>query len=161
MTMAPEAGQTAPDFRRPTADGGGRSLADCRGRWLVLFFYPKADTPGCTLEARAFMERKAGFDAAGADILGASRDGVEQNAAFAAKHGLAYPLLCDEDRSLHEAYGVLVEKTQYGKKVLGVDRSTFLIDPDGKIAKIWRDVRPAGHAEEVLGALTVLRSARP
>jgi peroxiredoxin Q/BCP len=161
MAKTLEAGQAAPDFRRPAVDGRERTLADFRGRWLVLFFYPKASTTGCTIEARAFEERRTAFDGEGASILGASRDGAKANAAFAAKQGLAYPLLCDEDRSLHEAYGVLEAKKLYGKPVIGTNRSTFLIDPEGRIAKIWRDVRPAGHAGEVLGALTALRSAGP
>lgn len=146
-------GLKAPAFRLADHAGNTVALKDLAGRRVVLFFYPKASTSGCTKEARGFAEAAEAFAAKGAAILGISRDSAKANAGFAAKQGLGFPLLCDTDRTVHAKYGVMVEKTMYGRKVLGVDRSTFLIGPDGRIERMWRGVKVAGHVEEVLAAL--------
>ena len=156
MAAKPTEGSSAPDFRLPRDDGGEVSLADFAGRKLVLYFYPKADTPGCTREAQAFSALKADFAAAGADILGVSADPVKKQNAFKAKHGLAIPLASDETHHMLEAYGVWGEKSMYGKTYMGVARTTFLIGPDGRVARIWPKVKVEGHAADVLAAAKVL-----
>lgn len=151
--MALSEGDTAPDFTLPT-DGGGRvGLKDLKGRWVVLYFYPRDDTPGCTKEACGFRDAIADFDKVDATVIGVSRDTVAKHEKFKAKHGLNFPLGADEDGTVCEAYGVWVEKNMYGKKSMGIERSTFLIDPQGKIAKIWRKVKVPGHVEAVQEAL--------
>ena len=145
-------GDPAPPFNLLLDDGAAVSLADFRGRKLVLYFYPKADTPGCTREAQAFSALHGAFAEAGTAILGASADPVKRQAAFKRKYDLAIPLASDEGREMLEAYGVWVEKSMYGRKYMGVDRVTFLIGPDGSIARVWRKVKIEGHAEEVLTA---------
>jgi peroxiredoxin Q/BCP len=156
MTAKAIEGGPAPDFRLPRDDGGETSLADFAGRKLVLFFYPKADTPGCTREAQAFSALKAEFAAAGADILGVSADPVKKQNAFKAKHGLAIPLASDETHAMLEAYGVWGEKSMYGKTYMGIARATFLIGADGLVARIWPKVKVEGHAAEVLAAAKAL-----
>jgi peroxiredoxin Q/BCP len=156
MAAKPTEGSSAPNFRLPRDDGGEVSLADFAGRKLVLYFYPKADTPGCTREAQAFSALKADFAAAGADILGVSADPVKKQNAFKAKHGLAIPLASDETHHMLEAYGVWGEKSMYGKTYMGVARTTFLIGPDGRVARIWPKVKVEGHAAEVLAAARAL-----
>ena len=147
-------GDPAPDFELP-ADGGGRvALSDYRGRKLVLYFYPRDDTPGCTTEAQAFRDALDDFDRAGAAILGVSPDTPAKHDRFKAKHALTFPLGSDEDHAVAEAYGVWVEKRMYGRTYMGIERSTFLIDEDGRIARDWRKVRVKGHARAVLDALT-------
>lgn len=156
MTTDLKAGDIAPGFDMP-ADGGARlTLADFRGKALVLYFYPKDDTSGCTSEAKGFSEAAADFAAAGAAIIGVSRDSVVSHEKFKAKYGLAFPLGSDEAGAVTEAYGVWVEKSMYGRKYMGIDRSTFLIGKDGKIARVWRKVKVPGHVAEVLTAVKAL-----
>jgi peroxiredoxin Q/BCP len=145
-------GAPAPAFTLPRDGGGEVSLADFRGRKLVLFFYPKAGTPGCTLEAQAFSALSRKFAAAGTAILGVSADPVKAQDRFKAKCGLNLPLASDETHGMLEAYGVWGEKSMYGRTFLGVFRVTFLVDAKGRIVHVWRNVKVAGHAEEVLAA---------
>jgi len=143
-------GDRAPAFDMPT-DGGGRAkLADYAGKQLVLYFYPKDDTTGCTAEAHAFNAKLAEFEAAGARVLGVSKDTPKKHDAFKAKYGLTFPLGSDQTGEVVEAYGVWVEKSLYGRKYMGIDRATFLIDSSGTIRKVWRKVKVAGHADAVL-----------
>ena len=150
--MAISAGDKAPDFDLPR-DGGGRiRLADYAGRPLVLYFYPKDDTSGCTKEATGFATAYDDFKAAGVEVVGLSKDGVASHDKFKAKHGLPFPLASDEDGQVVEAYGSWVEKNMYGKTYMGIDRSTFLIGPDGTLRKVWRKVKVPGHVDAVLAA---------
>jgi peroxiredoxin len=150
------AGDMAPDFDM-AADGGGRvRLADFAGKPLVLYFYPKDDTTGCTNEAKGFSEQAGAFARAGAAIVGVSKDSVKSHEKFKAKYGLSFPLGSDPDGAVVEAYGVWVEKSLYGRKYMGIDRSTFLIGADGKIARVWRKVKVGGHVAEVLSAVQAL-----
>ncbi|MFU0503542.1 peroxiredoxin [Pseudaminobacter sp. NGMCC 1.201702] len=151
-----EAGQTAPNFNLPRDGGGSMALADLSGRKVVLYFYPKDDTSGCTAESIDFSALKPEFETAGAIVIGMSPDSVKSHDKFKAKHGLAVDLVADEERKTLEAYGVWVEKSMYGRKYMGVERSTFLIDADGKIARIWRKVKVPGHAQAVLEAVRAL-----
>jgi peroxiredoxin Q/BCP len=146
------AGAKAPAFSLPRDGGGKASLADFRGRKLVLFFYPKASTPGCTREAQAFSALAEDFATVGTDILGVSADPVKAQDKFKAKYDLSVPLASDEAHAMLEAYCVWGEKTLYGRKFQGVFRTTFLIDAKGRIVRIWRKVKVPGHAEEVLAA---------
>ena len=154
MTMAKalKEGDQAPDFDLPTDGGGSFKLAKQRGKVVVVYFYPKDDTSGCTLEAIEFSGRKAEFEKAGATIIGISPDSVSDHDKFKAKHNLTIGLAADEEKETAEAYGVWVEKSMYGKRYMGVDRSTFLVDPKGKLARIWRKVKVEGHVQEVLEA---------
>jgi peroxiredoxin Q/BCP len=155
MTTLAE-GDKAPDFDLAT-DGGGRfSLREQRGKPVLIYFYPKDDTSGCTREAIDFSARKADFDVLGIPIVGISPDGVAAHDKFKTKHGLTVILAADENRTAAEAYGVWVEKSMYGRKFMGVDRSTFLVDGKGKIARLWRKVKVAGHVDEVLEAAKAL-----
>ena len=151
-----EEGAVAPDFSLPTEDGGSIALAALRGRPVVLFFYPRDDTAGCTAEALDFSRLHGDFAGAGAVVVGLSPDTVRSHARFRLKHGLAIPLAADVDNAAAEAYGVWVEKTMYGRRFMGVERTTFLIDPDGRIARIWRKVKVPGHAGAVLAAVRAL-----
>jgi len=151
-----EAGAKAPDFTLPRDGGGTVSLADFAGRKLVLYFYPRADTSGCTKEAIDFSRLKAAFSRAGADILGVSADPVTAQDAFKSKHKLGIALGSDETRKMLGAYGVWREKSMYGRKFLGIVRTTFLIGPDQRIARVWPRVSVDGHAEEVLAAVKAL-----
>jgi peroxiredoxin Q/BCP len=146
-------GAAAPAFTLPRDGGGEVSLTDFRGRQLVLFFYPKASTPGCTQEASAFSALARKFAAASTDILGVSADPVKAQEKFKIKYNLAIPLASDERHGMLETYGVWGEKSMYGKTFLGVFRVTFLIDPKGHIRRVWRRVKVPGHAEEVLAAV--------
>ena len=146
-------GDKAPDFSMPSDGGGTVSLSDFKDRYLVLYFYPRDDTPGCTKEAIGFSESKGDFDALGAAILGVSKDTVAKHDKFIAKHDLKVGLGSDESGEMIERYGVWVEKMNYGKKYMGIERATYLIGPDGKILEIWRKVRVKDHVEEVLTAL--------
>ena len=139
----------------PLALSGGAkaTLADYAGRWLVLYFYPKDSTPGCTTEGLDFNALLPEFDKAGAKILGVSRDSVKSHDNFCAKQGFAFPLVSDADEALCRAFDVIREKNMYGRKVMGIERSTFLIDPEGRVARAWRKVKVAGHADAVLAAL--------
>jgi peroxiredoxin Q/BCP len=152
MPTALVAGAKAPDFTLAGDDGRNVSLADFRGRKLVLYFYPKADTPGCTREAMAFSALKPRFAKADTVILGVSADPVKAQDAFKRKHGLAIALASDETHKMLAAYGVWGEKSMYGRTYMGITRATFLIGPDGRIARTWPKVRVDGHAEEVLAA---------
>ncbi len=151
-----EPGQPAPAVTLPRDGGGQVSLDDFAGRKVVLFFYPKDDTSGCTTEATGFSQRLAEFEAAGAVVLGVSKDGVASHEKFRDKHGLGVPLLSDEGSDAAERYGAWVEKSMYGRKYMGVERSTFLIDADGRVARIWRKVKVPGHVKEVLAAVQAL-----
>lgn len=152
----PEIGDDAPDFTVPTDNDGTFSLSAQKGTPVVVYFYPKDDTSGCTKEAIAFTEALPDFQAAGAKIIGISPDSAAKHDKFIAKHGLKIILGADEDKRVCEAYGVWVEKSMYGRKYMGVDRSTFLVDADGKIAQVWRKVKVPGHAEKVLEAVKAL-----
>jgi thioredoxin-dependent peroxiredoxin len=149
-------GAKAPAFTLPRDGGGTVSLADFAGRTLVLYFYPRADTPGCTKEAIDFSRLKAAFGKAGAEVLGVSADPVPAQDKFKAKHKLAVALASDENHRMLEAYGVWQEKSMYGRKFMGIARMTFLIDANQRIAKIWPKVSVSGHAEEVLAAVEAL-----
>ena len=156
MATTLQKGQTAPDFTLPT-DGGGRiRLADLRGQSAVVYFYPRDDTRGCTIEAMEFTKRRPDFDAIGARIVGISADSVTDHDQFKAKHGLDLTLAADEKRDAIEAYGVWVEKNRDGKTFMGIERATFLVDGEGRIARIWRNVDAPGHADEVLEAARAL-----
>ena len=149
----PDIDDIAPDFTLPRDGGGTLTLSDLRGSAVVLFFYPRDDTPGCTRESIGFSDRLQEFADAGARVIGISRDSVARHDRFVAKHGLKVALLSDEDGSVCEAWGVWVEKKNYGRAYMGIERSTFLIGPDGRIARVWRKVRVAGHVEAVLDAV--------
>jgi thioredoxin-dependent peroxiredoxin len=152
MTATLAAGDRAPDFRL-TRDGGSTvALADFKGKKLVLFFYPKADTSGCTTEAKDFTRLHKDFAKAGVAVVGVSADPVKKQDAFKAKHDLATPLASDESHEVLTAYGVWGEKSMYGRKYMGISRTTVLIGRDGRIAHIWPKVKIPGHAEEVLAA---------
>ncbi|WP_420863192.1 thioredoxin-dependent thiol peroxidase [Algirhabdus cladophorae] len=146
-------GDTAPDFTAPTNDAGSITLSDLPPRSVVLYFYPKDDTPGCTKEAIAFTAMIADFEAANCTVLGVSKDTVAKHDKFRAKHALDVVLVSDEATTICEDYGVWVEKNMYGKKYMGIERATYLIGPDGKVAQIWRKVKVPGHAEAVLEAV--------
>ena len=149
----PDAGATMPDARITSADGDAVSLAEMRGKPLVVFFYPKDDTPGCTTENKDFSALADEFERAGVALLGVSKDPPAKHAKFAAKHGLTVPLASDaEDPGLAEALGIWVEKALYGRKYMGLERTTYLVDARGKIARVWRKVKVPGHAAEVLEA---------
>ncbi len=148
-----DVGQPAPDFTLPRDGGDDVTLSALRPKKVVLFFYPKADTSGCTKEAIGFTEHLADFEAAGATVLGISKDPVAKQEKFVAKHELGMPLLSDAEGDVCEQYGTWVEKSMYGKKYMGIERSTFVIDGDGNIAHAWRKVKVPGHVEEVLAAV--------
>lgn len=152
MTTPLQAGDKAPAFKM-TSTNGPVSLKDYAGQHLVLYFYPKDNTPGCTTEANDFSAHLTKFTAAGAQILGVSKDSIKKHENFIAKHDLQIPLASDESGNVCEAYDVWVEKNMYGKKYMGIQRATFLIDPKGKIQESWPKVRVKGHVEEVLAAL--------
>jgi len=156
MSAKLDPGSKAPAFSLPRDGGGTVSLADFKGQNLVLYFYPRADTPGCTVESKAFSDLAAAFRKANAAVLGVSGDPVKAQDAFKAKHGLAIPLASDETHRMLLAYGVWGEKSMYGKKFMGITRTTFLIGGDGRIARVWPKVKVAGHAEEVLAAAKAL-----
>ena len=156
MAPQPEAGLPAPNFTLPRDGGSNISLADFRGRKVVLYFYPRADTPGCTKEAIAFSELAADFAKSNTAIIGVSADSVKAQDAFKQKYDLSIALASDEKHQMLDAYGVWGEKSMYGKTFLGVSRATFLIGPDGRIARVWPKVTVDGHAEEVLAAARAL-----
>lgn len=152
----PDVSDTAPDFTLPRDGGGEVTLSDLRGTSVVLFFYPRDDTPGCTKESIGFSTTLQEFADAGAQVFGISKDTVAKHDKFVAKHDLTTPLLSDAEGSVCEDYGVWVEKNMYGKKSMGIQRSTFLIDAEGKIARVWRKVKVDGHVDEVLEAVNTL-----
>lgn len=152
----PETSDMAPDFTLPRDGGTLVTLSALRPGAVVVFFYPRDSTSGCTKEAIAFSALKDQFDAAGATVLGISKDSVASHEKFQTKHALTVPLLSDEASDTCEAYGVWKEKSMYGKTFFGIERSTFLIDGEGRIARVWRKVKVPGHAEEVLDAVQAL-----
>lgn len=149
-------GQPAPDFELPGAGGGTVRLNDFKGKALVLYFYPKDDTSGCTKEAIEFNQLKVEFAKANAEIVGVSPDGVASHDKFRKKYGLDLTLAADEEKAMLEAYGVWTEKSMYGRKYMGVERTTVLVGPNGRVARVWDKVKVAGHAEEVLAAVKAL-----
>ena len=155
MAMVKE-GKTAPEFTLASSEGGEVSLEGLRGKAVVLYFYPKDDTPGCTREACAFRDRQAKIKKAGAVVLGVSGDSLESHGKFKAKYKLNFPLLSDPDKAVAKKYGAFGEKVLYGKKVVGMIRSTFVIDGEGVVRKVFPRVRVDGHAEKVLEALAAL-----
>ena len=156
MSATCEAGDVAPGFDLALAENRRITLKDFHGRKLLLYFYPKDDTSGCTAEAIAFNALTDEFAKAGTAVLGVSPDNLKSHAKFKAKHGLALDLAADEGKVMLEAYGVWVEKSMYGRKYMGVERATFLIGADGRIAQVWRKVKVPGHAEEALAAARAL-----
>ena len=154
--MTLQEGDKAPDFTLPHDGEGEISLGDLRGRKIVLYAYPKDNTPACTEEATAFNRLRREFAACNTDIIGVSPDSTKKHVNFKRKYELDFPLLADEAQALASAYGIWVEKSLYGRKYMGIERSTFLIDTEGRLARIWRKVKVAGHAEEVLAAAQAL-----
>lgn len=148
-----EVGAKAPDFSLPDQQGKAVSLKNFRGKQVVLYFYPKDDTPGCTKESCDFRDVESQIVRAGAVIVGVSMDGKDSHQKFIKKYGLPFPLLSDEDASISKSYGVYKEKNMYGKKYWGIERSTFVIDPAGTLKAVFRKVKVDGHADEVLTAL--------
>ena len=156
MTDRLDVGDTMPDIALETPDGGSVRPSDFRGRKRVLFFYPKDDTPGCTVENKDFSALLQEFEATGTAVLGVSKDPPAKHAKFAAKHGLSVPLATDADSGLSDALGVWGEKSLYGRLFLGMHRTTYLVDAEGRIARVWRKVKVKGHAAEVLEAARAL-----
>lgn len=149
-------GKTAPDFELPDQDGKMHSLSDYRGKWVVIYFYPKDMTPGCTVEACSFRDNQARLKAAGAIVLGVSADSVKRHAKFAQNESLNFPLLADETKAVCKAYGSFGKKKFMGREYEGIMRNTFLIDPQGKIVKVYESVKPATHVSEILDDLKEL-----
>jgi thioredoxin-dependent peroxiredoxin len=158
MSM-PSVGDPAPEVALPDETGTIHRLADQRGRWTILYFYPKDDTPGCTVEACEFRDANETIAERGADVWGISPQGAASKRAFREKFGLPFTLLADEGHSVAEAYGSWVEKKNYGKTYMGTARTTFLVDPDGRVAHVWPKVKAEGHAAEVLAELDTLQHA--
>jgi peroxiredoxin Q/BCP len=156
----PEVGEQAPEFALPDESGTIHRLADQHGRWTILYFYPKDDTPGCTVEACEFRDTNETIVERGADVWGVSPQGAASKRAFREKFGLPFTLLADEKHEVAEAYGSWVEKHNYGKTYWGTARTTFLIGPDGRIARTWPKVKPEGHARDVLTALDEAQATR-
>jgi peroxiredoxin Q/BCP len=152
----PDVNETAPDFTLPRDGGEDVTLSKLKGSKIVLFFYPKDDTPGCTKESIGFSGELEAFRAAGAEVFGISKDSVAKHEKFIAKHDLTTPLLSDEAGTVCEDYGVWKEKSMYGKTYFGIERTTFLIDAEGRIARVWQKVKVPGHVEEVLEAVRAL-----
>lgn len=148
-----EIGNIAPDFTLPTDGEGEITLSDLKGQKVVLYFYPKDDTPGCTKESCAFNDNLSALNKLNTAVIGASKCSVTKHDKFKAKYGLTFPLVSDENGDVCEQYGVWKEKNMYGKKFMGIERSTFLIDEDGKIEQIWRKVKVDGHVDAVIEAL--------
>jgi len=158
MTM-PRVGDDAPDFTLPDETGTQHRLSDQRGRWVVLYFYPKDDTPGCTAEACEFRDANDEILARNAVVWGVSPQGARSKSKFKEKYELPFTLLSDEDHAVADSFGAWVEKSNYGKTYWGVGRSTFLVDPEGRIARVWEKVTPRGHAADVLAALAAPAAA--
>jgi peroxiredoxin Q/BCP len=154
--MSLQPGSPAPAFTLPKDGGGELSLSGLTGKSIVLYFYPKDDTSGCTLEAQAFNERLGDFAKAGAVVIGVSPDSVASHDKFKKKYALGFDLASDEGKAMLEAYGVWAEKSMYGRKYMGVERTTYLIDKAGRVARIWNKVKVPGHADEVLAAARAL-----
>jgi peroxiredoxin Q/BCP len=158
-TTMPAVGSPAPDFELPNQDGETVRLSSLRGRPIVLYFYPKADTPGCTTQACSIRDRSAEYEAAGATVIGVSPDPVKDVKKFHGKQSLNFTLLADADHDVCELYGTWGEKSMYGKTYMGTARATFIIDPDGTVARVFPKVSPKTHDDEVLGALEELGTA--
>ena len=156
----PAVGDRAPEVALTDDSGTLHRLSDQHGRWTILYFYPRDDTPGCTVEACAFRDANDTIVERGADVWGVSPQGAASKRAFREKFGLPFTLLADEDHQVADAYGAWVEKQNYGKTYWGTARTTFLVDPDGRIARVWPKVRPEGHADEVLAALDEAQAGR-
>ncbi len=154
--MSVDVGDRAPDFTLPRDGGGEISLAELKGRPTVIYFYPKDDTPGCTKEACGFRDAWQDVTDAGINVVGVSRDSVKKHDKFKAKHELPFPLIADEDGTLCQAFGVWKEKNMYGKKTMGIERSTFLLDAEGVVRQAWRKVKVDGHVDKVLAAAKAL-----
>lgn len=152
-------GSKAPAIDLPTDNGGNFCLSDMKGEKVLVYFYPKDDTSGCTAESCSFSENIKSFEKLGVAIVGISKDSVKKHDKFKAKYDLQFPLASDEEGDVCERYGVWVEKSMYGRKYMGIERSTFLIDEDGKIARMWGKVKVLGHTDEVLSALKELKKA--
>ena len=152
MTAALQPGDKAPDFELPSDEGGDVRLADLKGKIVVLYFYPKDDTSGCTSEAKGFTEAQADFDAIGAIVVGVSKDSVKSHGKFRQKYGLSVRLGSDVEGEMIQRYGVWVEKSMYGRKYMGIERATFLIDQQGVIRQVWRKVSVTGHVDAALAA---------
>jgi peroxiredoxin Q/BCP len=157
----PAVGDLAPEVALPDETGTVHRLSDQRGRWTILYFYPKDNTPGCTVEACEFRDRNATIHERGADVWGVSPQGPQSKATFREKFQLPFILLADEAHEAAEAYGSWVEKENYGKTYWGTARTTFLVGPDGRIARVWAKVKPEGHADAVLAALDELQATHP
>ena len=157
MSSTPAVGTKAPAFNLPTDGGGKLSLTALKGKKVVLYFYPKDDTSGCTREAIDFNGMKEAFAKTGAVVVGVSPDSAASHDKFKKKHGLDFPLIADEEKSMLEAYGVWTEKSMYGRKYMGVERTTLLIGADGRVAQVWNKVKVPGHADEVLAAAQALK----
>jgi peroxiredoxin Q/BCP len=155
--MTLEVGNKAPNFTLPNQNGDSIRLDDFTGRWLIVYFYPRDDTPGCTIEAKEFTDSKKHFEENGATIMGVSPDNEAKHCKFIDKHGLNIDLLADCEKSMLSDYGVWQEKSMYGKTYMGVVRTTYLIDPDGNIAEAWTKVKAKGHADAVLKRLIDIR----
>jgi len=149
----PQQGEKAPDFMLATHLGGDIRLRDLQGKYVVLYFYPRDSTPGCTVEANEFQDHSKAFSAANAIVLGVSTDSLKKHCSFAEKQGLNFDLLADTEHEICDVYGVWTEKVMAGKRYMGIQRATFLIDPEGKIVQVWPKVKPVGHAEEVLARI--------
>jgi peroxiredoxin Q/BCP len=158
MSM-PDVGDLAPEIALPDETGTVHRLADQHGRWTIVYFYPKDDTPGCTVEACEFRDANDTIHERGADVWGISPQGAPSKKAFREKFGLPFVLLADTDHAVAEAYGTWVEKSNYGKTYMGVARTTFLVDPEGRIAQAWSKVKPEGHAAAVIAALDAAQTA--
>jgi peroxiredoxin Q/BCP len=156
MSSWVEEGQRAPAFRLMSDGGKPVALADFRGKPVVVYFYPRDNTPGCTREACAFRDRYQELQSLGVQVLGISPDSVESHQKFREKYGLNFPLLSDPDHRVAEKYGAWREKNMYGKKTMGIQRSTFLIDADGKVARVWKNVKVDGHDQQVMAAVREL-----
>ncbi len=154
----PEVGTLAPDFTLPDDGGAAHRLSDERGHWVVLYFYPEDDTAGCTKEACQFRDSDAAYRQVGAKVLGVSKDDAASKARFKAKYDLPFTLLADEDHAVSKAYGTWRLKDNYGRKYWGIQRATVLVDPEGRVAKVWPRVKADGHADEVLGLLREIQA---
>jgi peroxiredoxin Q/BCP len=160
MSAIPRAGEPAPDFELRDDEGRSHRLSDRRGRFTAVYFYPADDTPGCTKEACAFRDAHSSFGDSDTEVWGISPQGPASKAAFRAKYGLPFTLLADEDHAVADLYGCWVEKNNYGRRYWSIARTTFLIGPDGRIARVWEKVKPEDHAAEVLEALAQARASR-
>ena len=156
MKHGPETGDPAPDFQAGTNGGGSLALSSLRGRIVVLYFYPKDDTPGCTKEAQGFRDSMPELAAAGVAVVGVSKDSIERHDRFHARHDLNFTLVSDADGAICEAYGVWVEKLNYGRRYMGIQRASFLIDGCGVVREVWRNVRVKGHVEAVVASARAL-----